>query len=584
MANNNTITLSGAFFNAEHNNGITTTAVFAQSSSNRGLITHQGTFVDSTSNRGLASGVVVFQGSAANDGTVAEAVFLDASRNVGTVTASATFANTSVNAGVVQGAAVLIDQASNTGVLASSVQIGASASNTGTVFGTITPHTQGDGYFAYGYYAEGVRTAPPNYATVAHQVGEIWYTYDASGVASLANGEYDDGTSTAYAFVWGVKAAQTGGEGADHPYAHGLYWADVEVIDVGDILYTGQYVNFRAASLNTIEINNYRVTTDSLGIITLYQAINHAYYFSFSLFTVYSDDATLNIGITLYTYANSDTPSIIYKQLFSDYSVNINYEVSTSLLGVVSAFDVINNPYQYGLYWSKDPTLDIGTILYQGQDTNVVVANLDNQQIGGYIASTNEAGEVTYVLINHLYTTVTSAYWSDDNCALIGSSKWYTGKNTNDPAAYVVGEEACGGFISTNSLGELTGFDPIDNGSPCTANPYWGTTDLIVIVGTTILYVGQYTRVVAANLNQVDSLDGLIISTDANGVVTQYDPINHQHLHSDYWSDDITLALGSTLYVGQYTMTVASNLESVTIGEYIVSTDGSGVITTYDPV
>jgi hypothetical protein len=223
MPNNNFITLSGAFSSAEHNNGITSTAVFSQSASNRGLITHQGTFADATSNRGLASGVVVFQGSASNDGTVEQAVFLDASRNVGTVTASATFANTSINAGVVQGAAVLIDQSSNTGVLASSVQIGASASNTGTVFGSITPHVQDDGFFAYGYYSGGVRTAPPGYATVAHQVGEIWYTYDASGVASLANGEYDDGTTATFVFVQGVKAAQTGGAVLNGPYSDGYY-------------------------------------------------------------------------------------------------------------------------------------------------------------------------------------------------------------------------------------------------------------------------------------------------------------------------------------------------------------------------
>ena len=153
----------------------------------------------------------MFQGTATNDGTVAEAVFLGSSRNIGTVTASATFANSSINAGMVHGAAVLVDVAHNMGTIAGSVQLGASATNAGSIFGSLTSHAQGDGAYAYGYYAGGVRTAPPNYTTVVHQVGEFWHTYDASGFASLANGEYDDGTTATFVFVQGVRAAQTGG-------------------------------------------------------------------------------------------------------------------------------------------------------------------------------------------------------------------------------------------------------------------------------------------------------------------------------------------------------------------------------------
>ena len=519
MSSNNFITLTGVYTSADVNNGIASTAIFSQSASNKGLITNQGTFAETTSNQGLATGVVVFQGTATNDGTVAEAVFLGSSRNVGTITTSATFANSSVNAGVVHGAAVLVDVAHNMGTIAGSVQLGASAVNTGTVYGNTTLHDQADGLFAYGYYATGIRTSPPDYETVAYQVGDFWYTYDVAGFASLANGEYDDGTTTIFVFVGGVKVAEGGGGLVEHSYAHSSYWADVATLSVGVVLYTGQFVSTRAANLSAVDFfTGYRVTTNSLGVITVYEAIYHAY-----------------------TFCGVD----------------------------------------YGCVYADVEELQLDIVLYSQQQNTNIVADISDVPLDGYLVTTNGIGIVTNLTINHPYSSIDGNYWTDTNTVVL-SGKWYTGQNVNTIAANLVNEEAFGSLFDTDSLGRVTSISAI-NHTQCTVN-YYGDTGSLVIVGSTILYIGANTMVTASNLNQEDTLDGNIVSTDATGLVTLYTAINHANAHGDYWSDDAVLALGSILYTGKYTMSPAAYLSSVTIGEYIVSTDAAGSITAYDPV
>jgi hypothetical protein len=519
MSSNNFITLTGVFTSSDVNNGIATTAIFSQSATNHGMITNLGTFAETTSNKGLAAGVTVFQGTAINDGTVAEAVFLGSSRNVGTVTASATFANAAQNAGVVQGDVVLVDTSSNVGTIVGSVQLGASATNSGTIFGPSAAHTQGDGAFVYGYYAGGVRTAPPDYTTVARQIGEFWYTYDASGFATLANGEYDDGTTTLFVFTGGLKVAEGGGGPVDHPYAHSSYWADVDVLSTGVVLYTGQYVSTRASNLSAVDFfNGYAVTTNILGVITIYDAIYHAYTF---------------------------------------YGANI------------------------GNVYADVAEFELGTILYQQQQNNNTVNNLIDISIDGYIVTTDGQGAITYLTINHPFSSIDGNYWTDIDQVVL-SGKWYTGQNVNTLATNLVNVEAFGSLFDTDGLGRVTSLSAI-NHTQCTTN-YYGNTGPLVVVGTTILYIGAHTMVTASNLNQEDTLDGFIISTDATGLVTAYTAINHANGHGEYWSDDATLALDSILYTGRYTMSPAAYLDGVTIGEFIVSTDNNGVITSYEPV
>ncbi len=459
MSSNNFITLTGVFASADVNNGIATTAVFSQSASNQGLVTNQCTFADTTFNRGLATGVAVFQGSASNDGTVEQAVFLGASRNVGTVTSSATFAETAQNAGMVHGDVVLVDASTNVGTIAGSVQLGASAVSTGTIFGVSSVHTQGDGAYAYGYYVGGVRDVPVDYSTRAYQIGDFWYTYDTAGFATLANGEYDDGTSALFVFVGGQKVAALEEGSADHPHQFGAYWADVNTLDVGVILYAGQYVNTRASNLSAVEYNGFEISTNILGTITHFNAIYHPYSFSSESLTIYANTSALEVGV----------------------------------------------------------------IVYSGQQTNIPPAIVFNVQFfDGFIMTADAEGVITDFIINHLYSSVGDLYWTDSPQVIL-SGKWYTGQNVNTPAANLVNAEAYGFLFDTDDQGRVTSRSAISH-TQCTQN-YFGNTGQFIIVGTTILYIGANTMVVVPNLNYEDTQDGFTISTDANGLVTQYDPI-----------------------------------------------------------
>lgn len=320
-------------------------------------------------------------------------------------------------------------------------------------------------------------------------------------------------------FVGGLKVAEGGGGLVEHPYAHSSYWADVVTLSVGVVLYTGQFVNTRAANLSAVDFfNGYAVTTNSLGVITVYQAIYHAYTFcGVDYGCVYADVAELQLDIVLYS---------------------------------------------------------------QQQNTNVA-ANISDEPIDGYLVTTNGVGVVTNLTINHPYSSIDGNYWTDTNTVVL-SGKWYIGQNVNTLATNLVNVEAFGTLFDTDELGRVTSLSAI-NHTQCTTN-YYGDTGSFVVVGTTILYIGANTMVTASNLNQEDTLDGFIISTDATGLVTAYTVLNHANAHGEYWSDDATLALDSILYTGQYTMSPAAYLDGVTIGEFIVSTDGNGVITSYEPV
>lgn len=183
-------------------------AVFAETSSNLGVVLQTAVFNGSAVNVGSISGAVVFAGSATNSGTVTEASFIGTSINAGIVTQLAVFADSASNssAGTVQGDAVFADTTSNSGLIQGDVEVAATASNSGTVQGSSSVYTQPDGYFANGYYSGGSKTAPPNYETVVHLVGSFWYKYNASGIASLATGNYNDG-SYLYNFESGIKGS-----------------------------------------------------------------------------------------------------------------------------------------------------------------------------------------------------------------------------------------------------------------------------------------------------------------------------------------------------------------------------------------
>lgn len=591
MADNNTITLSASFTSTEHNNGVVTTAVFAQSASNRGVITHQGTFADDTSNQGLASGVVVFQGSTTNDGTVAEAVFLDASRNVGTVTASATFANTSVNAGVVRGAAVLIDQASNTGVLASSVQIGASASNTGTVFGTITPHTQGDGYFVYGYYAGGVRTAPPDYSILAHQIGDIWYTYDAAGLASLANGEYDDGTATLYVFVHGVKAAQSGGGGGYHPYEHlGYYSDDAVLINGVSILYVasgGDAAVAADASGGGVDLdadgNNDDWTTDASGVVSWSMHVQYAYahlgYYS-------ADEVLVNGSSVLYNAQGSGASAAANA---SGGGVDLDADGNdddwtTDASGVISWSMQILYPYAQGSYYSLDAVLQSEvSVLYDGQGTGAsVAANITPFYIVigvGYIVNTDGAGVVTLTGVFDIQINGTWYYYTGviENGNVLYLEPSLTNLAVNIPA-YIVNISGSDYNISTNASGVIsltTATITLDG----TVYYYAGT----VSNGNT-LYTNSGLSVPAANLVDLYASvagAGYLLSTDGSGIIS-LDAILAVNLNGTTYYYTGAIENGNILYSDLPLTTPAAGLTNLPINvsgtDYALSTNESGSI------
>jgi hypothetical protein len=542
MSSNNSITLTGVFTSSDVNNGIATTAIFSQSASNRGIITNQGTFAETTSNKGFASGVVVFQGAATNDGTVAEAVFLGSSRNVGTITASATFANSSVNAGVVHGAAVLVDVAHNTGTIAGGVQLGVSAVNTGTVYGSSTSHTQGNGYYAYGYYAGGVRTAPPDYATVAHQVGEFWYTYDASGLATLANGEYQDGSYSTFAFVYGIKAAQTGGGTIEHPYEHlGYFSDDATLINGSSVLYDGPFAESGVVVVSGSGVdldadgNDDDWATDAGGVISWSMHIQYPYahlgYFS-------SDEVLASGSSTLYT-AQGTGASIVLSANGGGVDLDADGnddDWSTNGSGVITWSMHISQPYAHLGYYSSDAVLvSASSVLYDAQGTGAaVVADAS----GGGIDldadgndddwSTNGSGVITWSMhIQYPYDYFSN--FSDSPTLVDGVTVFYNGRGTgaallvNSPIAQsnvdFIGGDSVNDCYATNSSGVVS----LYQGRKSIGIYYYNPSD-VVEVGTVLYthFAMGYDDSPAANLNMYINTYGIdpFIDTNNFGYIT----------------------------------------------------------------
>ena len=187
----NSISGLAVFFGTAVNDGDVASAVFNDGAVNLGSLT-SGTFLGTAVNSGVVT-VGEFFGTSSNEGVVVEAAkFADTSSNVGTVSGSAIFADSSVSDGIVEGA----------------VQIGIDVTQGENQALTETPtsYSQADGFFPNAHYSSGSKTAPADYATVVHQVGNFWYKYDGNGDGSLANGEYNDGTSS-FVFVKGIKGA-----------------------------------------------------------------------------------------------------------------------------------------------------------------------------------------------------------------------------------------------------------------------------------------------------------------------------------------------------------------------------------------
>jgi hypothetical protein len=209
--NTGAVVASGEFSGSASNTGTAAAAVFSGTASNSGTV-QTAVFSDSASNAGTVASVVVFTGNAVNTGTVAQAIFSGSAVNQGTVTASATFQDSASNSatGSIQGDAVFADTTSNAGSVAGTASVAATATNTGTA-GTVVEYIQPNGYFSNGYFSGGsagvsaTKTAPENYATIVHSVGGVWYKYDNAGSASLAAGNYDDGSGTTYVFVSGLR-------------------------------------------------------------------------------------------------------------------------------------------------------------------------------------------------------------------------------------------------------------------------------------------------------------------------------------------------------------------------------------------
>ena len=75
-----------------------------------------------------------------------------------------------------------------------------------------------NGFYSYGHYFNGGRIGPANFQTLVHQIGGLWYKYDGLGNASLASGNYSDGSSI-FVFENGVK-----GEAYITPPEVGVYF------------------------------------------------------------------------------------------------------------------------------------------------------------------------------------------------------------------------------------------------------------------------------------------------------------------------------------------------------------------------
>ena len=95
---------------------------------------------------------------------------------------------------------------------------------------------------------------------------------------------------------------------------------------------------------------------------------------------------------------------------------------------------------------------------------------------------------------------------------------------------------------------------------------YWANESTLELGNTVYLY--RYENVKASNVTI--SSPGLTAEVNSQGIVTSITRIDHPNRHSIYWSDDVVLSIGSSLYVSQYTNTLAGSSNFNAAG-YIVT-------------
>jgi hypothetical protein len=205
------------------------------------------------------------------------------------------------------------------------------------------------------------------------------YRYDTYSASFELNG---------FVYVAGFNGVITSITAINHQYQHNVYWADVETLVNGSILYTGQYTNTKAINISFVSGDN-TISTDSNGIVTivLTSSINHPYQHG----NYWSDDQTLVNGSILYNGQNSNIRAASVTFVLGEYTV------TTDGNGVVTLTYTINHPHQHGDYWSDDQTLSNGSILYTGQHSNVKAVNV-SFVLGDYNVTTNANGVVTLTL------------------------------------------------------------------------------------------------------------------------------------------------------------------------------------------
>jgi hypothetical protein len=590
---------TGIFEDVTSNHGIITMGNFNDQSTNIGVVLSTATFSHSSVNTGFVNGhalffnesenssnsvaaPVVFTGNSVNTGSLNNAIFLDYSINAGTVATSAIFANSSSNTGYVQGEALFLPNTTNSGSV-QNAKIAGNITNTGTI-ATSALYVVAGNYFPDAYYdIYGQKASPSNWPIVVKYIGGFWFKYNSLGVASLANGIYNDGAKL-YTFVNGVKQ-----EDQETPIIRPFLRLDYATTDNvlvkgSSVLWNGQYAGATvAASISG------RADVDQDGNLDYYFTTNTGVlswdpivYYPYIHVGYYSTDETLINGTSvLWSSYYSGATTVKNISGFAEFNLDNNFEIfQTNNAGIITWFTASAHPFSHFGYYADVPILTKGaTILWDGFGTGAFrVRNSSGQADVDKDGNadqwfTSSTGFLNWYMISaHPYLNL--GYYTDTIELSSGSTVLYYGQGTG--AAVV--SNVSGMSVDLNADGNLDTWVTDSNGViswgstfyyPYTFGIYYSNSPTLTS-GTSVFYTTPYSSATTVNnltgiLDLTQDGNDDLWSTNGSGVVTFATITAHPFSHLGYYSDDAVLINNqSILWNGFGTgAVVASGLDGI---------------------
>ena len=306
--------------------------------------------------------------------------------------------------------------------------------------------------------------------------------------------------------------------------------------------------------------------------VTATPALAHEHSHSYNIAAYWSDDSPLVNGSILYVAQVTNTRALNVT-FFSGLD-----QISTNDTGLVSITFRYNHSTHYTnnentlTYWSDKSTLNNKDILYTGEHTDVVAANISEFFYGLFTVKTNSVGAVTKTY-TYNFPNPHGAYWSLDRILVNGSSILYTAQNNNTPAANIQPFDEGLFRISTDGFGKVSTAPIYSTQYP--HGKYWSNVEVLVD-GVSYLYTVQYGNDKAKNVTLFN--EGLrTVRTDGNGLVILDWIYNHPTPYGAYWGDNATLNSGNFLYTEQHNNVLAGD-KHFELNGYVIDTNVNGVV------